>query len=220
MDILKLILEKDCQALNTKSYRNGRTPLHTSCLAGHMQVVKFILSLCPNTQNQTDSSGTTPIMDAVRGGHESIFDYLASQKPQSIHDKDILNRNCLHIACECGHSEIARLLINQWQMNPNDGLVTPLHWAAKQGHSGTIETLLELNANPRKSDGIGEGRIPLALAIGGQHIKATLVLMNHDVHMPFDVRLLSLAKSPDMKTCLEKFFKAKWNIMLYLPGTH
>ena len=157
-------------------------------------------------------------MDAVRGGHVAILNFLATQKSQSIYDKDILNRNCLHLACESGHAEIARLLINQWQMDPNEGSVTPLHWAAKQGHSDTIETLLELNADPRKPD--DNGRIPLAIAIGGQYVKAALLLMNHDVLMPFDVRLLSLAKSPDMKTSLENFFKAKWNIMLFLPGTH
>ena len=188
-------------------------------MAGHLPVVKLILSLDPTAHDQRDSSGTLPIMDAIRGGHIDIFNYLATQNPPSIHEKDALKRNCLHLASDSGHSKITRLLINQWQMDPNDGQISPLHWAAKQGHSGTIETLLELNADPNKSDGVGAGRTPLALAIGGSHVNAALVLLNHDILSPFDCSLLSLAKSPEMKTSLENFFKTKWNILLYLPGT-
>ena len=156
-------------------------------------------------------------MEAVRGGHTSLVQYLAIKNPQSLCKVDILNRNCLHLAAESGHGDLVRFLVNDLQMDINAGPITPLHWAAKEGQSDTIKTLLELGADPHRVD---EGqRPPLALAIGGQHVKATEVLLKNTDLNPFDLKLLALAKTPEMKRNLQVLFKTQWNLLLYLPGT-
>lgn len=218
LQILRILLDKNHQAFKSKS-KNGRSPLHTACLSGHIDAAKLIIGLDEkHAFDQRDTCGTTPIMEAVRGGHTSLVKYLASFNPQSLCYVDILERNCLHLASESGHQDLVRLLVNDLQMDVNGGPITPLHWAAKEGHTDTIQTLLELCADPHRTD---EGRrVPLALAIGGQHVNATLVLLkNTDSTTPFDLKLLALAKTSEMKRNLEVLFKTQWNLLLYLPGT-
>ena len=214
LEILKILLDKNPEAFKSKS-KNGRSPLHTACLSGHVDVAKLIIGLDFNAFDQRDTCGATPTMEAVRGGHTSLVQYLAIKNPQSLCKVDILNRNCLHLAAESGHGDLVRFLVNE--MDINAGPITPLHWAAKEGQSDTIKTLLELGADPHRVD---EGlRPPLALAIGGQHVKATEVLLQNTYLNPFDLKLLALAKTPEMKRNLQMLFKTQWNLLLYLPGT-
>ena len=207
-------MNKNPEAFKSKS-KNGRSPLHTACLSGHVDVAKLIIGLDFNAFDQRDTCGATPTMEAVRGGHTSLVQYLAIKNPQSLCKVDILNRNCLHLAAESGHQDLVRFLVSE--MDINAGPITPLHWAAKEGQSDTIKTLLELGADPHRVD---EGRRPpLALAIGGQHVKATEVLLKNTDLNPFDLKLLALAKTPEMKRNLQVLFKTQWNLLLYLPGT-
>ena len=216
LEILKILLDKNPEAFKSKS-KNGRSPLHTACLSGHVDVAKLIIGLDFNALDQMDTCGATPTMEAVRGGHTSLVQYLAIKNPQSLCKVDILNRNCLHLAAESGHGDLVRFLVNDLQMDINAGPITPLHWAAKEGHVDTIKTLLELGADPHRVD--EARRPPLALAIGGQHVKATEVLLKNTDLNPFDLKLLALAKTPEMKRNLQVLFKTQWNLLLYLPGT-
>ena len=64
--------------------KNGRTPLHTTALHGHLHIVKTLLEKCDNLDpkmsymmlNEKDSCGITPFMDALLADHVEIVKYL------------------------------------------------------------------------------------------------------------------------------------------------
>ena len=204
--------------MDSKS-KNSRSPLHTVALHGHLECMKIMLKSVPQPKfylDIRDSSGTSPIMDAVRGGHIELVHYLTSLDQDLLNTQDVLGRNCLRIAAHNGQHEIVRELVEKYNMNVND-LSSPtscLHWAAKEGQIKTVETLLELGANPQATD--ISGRIPLALSIGGQHAECSKILVYHEKFSSFDIKLLQLAKSEPMKKCLEDIFTEKMNIKLFL----
>ena len=170
-----------------------------------------------------DSCGASPIMDAARGGHIELVKFLCQLNPESLYTQDILGRNLLHIACHSGHKDLVEELILNQKMDlskfqqSRSKSVSPLHWAAKEGHLNVVESLLKLGADPQCTDKCG--RTPLALAIGGQHVEVSRALIEHANLAPFDVRLLELAKSDSMKNYLVRVFSQR-NIVLYLPGTY
>ena len=205
--------------MDSKS-KNGRSPLHTTALHGHLDCMKIMLNSVPQPKfylDIRDTSGTSPIMDAVRGGHIQMVYYLTSLDQDLLNTQDVLGRNCLRIAAHNGQHEIVRELVERYHMDVNDltSPTTSLHWAAKEGQTKVVETLLELGANPHATD--ISGRIPLALSIGGQHAECSKILVYHDSLAPFDIKLLQLAKSEPMKKCLEDIFSDKMNIKLFLP---
>lgn len=219
--ILLLLLQADKSIFNTKS-KNGRSPLHTACLHGNLDAVKFILEQTPQPNvplSCRDSCGATPIMDAVRGGQLSTVSFLADLNQESLHTHDNLGRNCLHTAAHSGHSELVKYLVLMRAMDVKDvsSPTTPLHWGAKEGHAEVVQTLLDLNADPQRLD--SHGRTALTLAVGGQHVEASSSLIQHDPLAPFDTKLFALARSEAMKKYLIAFVK-QWNIILYLPGVN
>lgn len=217
--ILNYLLKVNPNAPVTVS-KNGRTPLHTACLHGQLNSVLCILKTNPELAKIKDSCGATPILDAVRGGHLEVLDLMAKQNPSLIHDQDALERDALDIASHSGHWQLVEHLIKSHGMNVNKigKSMSPLHWAAKEGHIEAISTLLTYGADPNAVD--NSGRCPLFMAVGGQHVEAARVLMNHDPLAPFDVTVLPLARSASMKTMLSETFQSLWNITLFLPGTH
>ncbi len=203
--------------------KNGRTPMHTACLHGRREAVNFLLDEADDKMavlNAKDSCGSTPIMEAVRGGHRDLVDTLANLGENLLYDMDVLNRNCLHTAAHCGHPDIIEYLVVNRKMNVNGSIEspsTPLHWAAKEGQVEAVEKLVTLQANTQRMD--DHQRIPLALAIGGQHVQTASVLLEADFDIPFDVKLANLARTQPMKNLLVSFFK-RHGVVLFLPGTN
>ena len=161
-----------------------------------------------------------PILEAVKGGHHDIVDHLVVLDSKSIFVQDIMGRHCLHMAAQSGHSDLIKHLVERYEMPPNDSSspTTPLHWAAKEGQAGAVATLLSLGANASACD--ASNRHPITLAIGGQHVEATGVLIRHDPQKPFDLTVLPLARSSALKQLLADTFRTQWNMTLFLPGTH
>ncbi|CAI5474357.1 unnamed protein product [Closterium sp. Yama58-4] len=57
--------------------RNGRTPLHSACLHGHVAVCELLLKHGANPTAR-DSSGSEPIHEAAAGGHVAVIHLLAA----------------------------------------------------------------------------------------------------------------------------------------------
>jgi len=58
----------------------------------------------------------------------------------------------------------------------------------------------------------------LKLAIGGQHVLASKVMIEYDPSSPFDLTVLNLAKTPAMKNMFTDLFQNNWNMTLFLPA--
>ena len=51
-------------------------PLYYASLRGHLEVVKFLVEIAPDTINAHNEECYTPLMGATAGGHLQIIDYL------------------------------------------------------------------------------------------------------------------------------------------------
>lgn len=103
-------------------------------------------------------------------------------------------------------------------VNCQSSLTTPLHWAAMEGKTSSVSTLLSLGADFRARD--AKKFVPLTLAIGGQHVECVRLLMEKDSLATFEMNTLVFARTPAMKETLCGLFKSLWNLTLYLPGTN
>lgn len=114
--------------------------------AGHIKIVKYLISKGANV-NSTTKSNSTALRAACFDGHYEIVKYLVE------HDADIeiSNRHghtCLMIACYKGHYQIAKYLIsksadlNRKSIKGN----TALHDCAECGSLEIMKLLLNNNA--------------------------------------------------------------------------
>ncbi|XP_070709592.1 ankyrin repeat domain-containing protein 16 [Pempheris klunzingeri] len=161
--------------------KTQRTPLHTAAMHGCEEVVRILLERCGYTPDSRDSCGITPFMDAVRNGHISVARLLLEKHQVSPTAADKLGSQPLHQVAVTGQVEALRFLVRDLNVDVNQrvtGLqLTALHYAAKEGHTSTLRTLLELGAELHVRD--QKGRTALHMACIGQHADAARTLLQH-----------------------------------------
>ena len=125
---------------------NRRIPLHTSCLSGHVEVVKsFNLSL-NKVLHASDSKGNTPLHLACEGRSEEVVQFLVNSGA-SVSAANDEGEVPIHIAARQGFIDIVKKL---WKKCPDTIFCqdkykrTTLHHAAlaKHNHGEIIEFLI------------------------------------------------------------------------------
>ena len=89
----------------------GAPPLWCASAAGHLKIVKYLVSKGANV-NSTTKSNSTALRAACFDGHIEIVRYLVENNA----DIEIANRHghtCLMIACYKGHLAISKYLISR-----------------------------------------------------------------------------------------------------------
>lgn len=159
--------------------KTHRTPLHTAAMHGCEEAVRILLDRCAYTPDSTDSCGVTPFMDAIRNGHISVARLLLDKHQASPTAADILGAQPVHQVAVTGQDEALRFLVKDLNVNVNQRAtsiqLTALHYAAKEGHTSTIKTLMELGADAHARD--KKGRTALHMAGIGQHAEAARTLL-------------------------------------------
>lgn len=80
-DILKLILDKEPNLIETKDYR-GYTALHLVSipldlnLTGNLEVCKALVEIYNASLSTKDNSGDTPLSTAIKDGDKKVAKYL------------------------------------------------------------------------------------------------------------------------------------------------
>jgi ankyrin repeat protein len=122
--------------------KNDSTALHLAVLAGHKDVVEFLLANKAPV-NAKDTTGRTPLHSAVQKGYKEIAELLLANHAD-VNAKDKYGATPLHIAAFYKQKQMAELLVaNHAQVNakaPNG--TTPLHLAALNGDKDIAELLL------------------------------------------------------------------------------
>ncbi|XP_030295161.1 ankyrin repeat domain-containing protein 16 [Sparus aurata] len=185
-----------------------RTPLHTAAMHGCEEVVRILLERCGYTPDSTDSCGVTPFMDAVRNGHISVARLLLEKHQASPTAADILGTQPVHQAAVTGQEEALCFLVRDLNVDVNQratGIqLTALHYAAKEGHTSTIKTLLELGADLHVRD--KKGRSALHMACMGQHANTASTLLQlglKDSEDASGTTARQLARRPDVVRVFE-----------------
>ncbi|XP_075932283.1 ankyrin repeat domain-containing protein 16 isoform X1 [Anarhichas minor] len=159
--------------------KTRRTPLHTAAMHGCEEVVRILLERCGYAPGCTDSCGVTPFMDAVRNGHISVARLLLEKHQASPTAADVLGAQAVHQVAVTGQEEALRFLVQGLNVDVNqratDIQLSALHYAAKEGHTSTIKTLLELGADLHVRD--KKGRTALHMACIGQHADTARTLL-------------------------------------------
>uniref|UniRef100_UPI00398F4AE0 ankyrin repeat domain-containing protein 16 isoform X1 n=1 Tax=Pristiophorus japonicus TaxID=55135 RepID=UPI00398F4AE0 len=206
-EIIQYLLEVSPGIWDVES-KIKRTPLHTAAMHGRFEAAELLLERCGYKPDAKDSCGVTPFMDAVQNGHIEIARLLLERHRVSFSATDALGAQSLHRAAVTAQDEAVHFLVTELGVNVNESAtdlkLTALHYAAKEGHAGTIETLLTLGADVHAKD--VKGRSALHMACAGQHAKCIRVLLDAGLTEAADnsgMLARQLLKNPEALKLLE-----------------
>jgi len=136
--------------------RNGSAAIHYAIIGKNLQCV---MELVPHINDWTlqDRDGFTPFLLAAANDLPEIMHIISGPQIKSEHTHK--GRNALHLACAEGKIDIVRILIQEYNFDPNERAkvppekqwkyhsITPLELAAAHGHMKIFNQLLYLGAN-------------------------------------------------------------------------
>lgn len=180
------------------------SPLLTAAKhGGYKQVMQLIQQgYNPNT---LDPDGLNLMFLAVERDDPAMVQLCHQHKiPPNV--PQMGNYLAIHSAASLGANKALTVLMEVLGLQPTTlgpSGWTPLHYAAKGGHTETIQLLVEAGANPNAID--ANGRTPLHIAAGAGHAKATAMLIDlkaivqfPDINKNFPIH--EAAASGDLKT--------------------
>ncbi|XP_039201703.1 ankyrin repeat domain-containing protein 16 isoform X1 [Crotalus tigris] len=206
--VIQYLLDAFPDIWDTES-RIGRTPLHTAAMHGRLEVVKILLERCRYTPDVRDHCGITPFVDAIQNGHLDVAQVLLERYQADCKIRDALGNQPLHRAAITGQEEALQFLVSDLGVDVDEKAtvlgLTALHYAAKEGHKGTIQCLLSLGASLHVQD--KKHRTALHMASARQHAPCVRFLLQAGLKdSPDDTGMYArqLAKKPDLLQLFEE----------------
>ncbi|KAL3861816.1 hypothetical protein ACJMK2_007833, partial [Sinanodonta woodiana] len=126
------------------------TLLHRSCLAGRLEITKYLVEKYPDMTNEVDNCKATPAHDAASGGNVSVVQYLIDKGVDPWCRTDT-QETLLHRACLAGSLEITKYLVEKYpdMINEVDNCKrTPAHAAAGGGNVSVLQYLIDHGFDP------------------------------------------------------------------------
>lgn len=180
MYMARILLESGSR-VNQYPIRGGRTALQAAAEAGHMKMVRYLLSQGARINDPPESfQGRTALQGAAEFGHIRIVGYLVS-RGATINDQParVRGRTALQAAAGRGHLECVYLLLNKGAAIDAPGGMgdgrTAFQAAAERGHPQVIQLLLQRTENDRFDEDLN---VALQLAIRNRHASVVDLLIN------------------------------------------
>ncbi|XP_059861978.1 ankyrin repeat domain-containing protein 16 isoform X1 [Delphinus delphis] len=162
--------------------------------------------VCQYEPDCRDKCGLTPFMDAIQCGHIDVARLLLEKHKACVSAEDSLGAQAIHRAAVTGQNEAVQFLVSELGINVDvraaSTHLTALHYAAKEGHVSTIQTLLSLRADINAKD--ERNRSALHLACAGQHAACVKFLLCSGLEDSLDMTgalAQQLTRSPDVLQC-------------------
>ncbi|XP_076630614.1 ankyrin repeat domain-containing protein 16 [Colletes latitarsis] len=216
-DVVKYLIAKGA-AVNTLK-RADWTPLMLACVKTGSEACKCIAALLEAEADVflRNKDGWTSLHIVCRSGDRNALNLLLKSSNESISrigDRSNNGRSVMHIAAFHGHEGIIEELatIDPSLVNARDSSGhTPLHEAIKGGHLAVAERIIELGADVRATDNVGQTILHVA-ALTGNTDAVRYILKNNliDIHTEalFNVTPLVAARRSnhtDTIECLTEF---------------
>lgn len=122
----------------------GQTSLHIAAAEGDEALVKYFYGVRASA-SIADNLDRTPMHLAAENGHAHIIEILADKFKASIYERTKDGSTLMHIASLNGHAECATMLFKKgvYLHMPNKRGARSIHTAARYGHIGIINTLIQ-----------------------------------------------------------------------------
>ena len=163
--------------------KEGYTPLHLSCVNGHIEVVKSLATLCPSTIFMVDNNGRGLMHAAARTTNVKLIEYLADEHSLKSDASDKSGVTPLHIAAEIGNFISFKALVNYTSKSGNYNPVshngkTPFSLACKNGCDLITSYLVEdLKISVDTSSTTSTTYTPLHLAASNDKVTTVQLLV-------------------------------------------
>ncbi|XP_071086040.1 serine/threonine-protein phosphatase 6 regulatory ankyrin repeat subunit C-like [Haliotis cracherodii] len=159
----------------------GENILHVTCLDGHLDLVKDIVTNHRVDINSRGRYGRTPVLKAAEKGHKEVFDLLKSNGGD-VAVKDDNGNNILHVACIGGHVEMVKNVVSHKMADINSrGQYgrTPVMMAAGAGHREVLEFLESQGADLLQVD--FDNNNILQVACYGGHVEMVKYVLSQNI---------------------------------------
>ncbi|XP_046570765.1 ankyrin repeat domain-containing protein 50-like, partial [Haliotis rubra] len=123
--------------------------LHSACLGGDVEVVKYVLSQNMLDINSRVQCGRTAVMLAAEHGHKDVVELLVD-KEASVSLVDETGDNVLHCACRGGDVEVVKYILSKNRVDIDrrgSKKMTPIMVARHCGHKEVVELLVSKTAD-------------------------------------------------------------------------
>ncbi|XP_065194533.1 uncharacterized protein LOC135825830 isoform X2 [Sycon ciliatum] len=178
IDIAKHLVK--CKAKVDKTDDNGDLPVHDTAWKGHVEVVKYLLDLQPDTISVKGMDGFLPVHYAAGNGQLEVVKYLLDLQPDTISAKNDYGNLPVHESAMNGHLEVVKYLLDLQpdtiSVKNNDGDL-PVHHAASKGHGEVVKYLLELQPDTLSVKD-KNGSLPVHSAAENGHLEVVKYLLN------------------------------------------
>ncbi|XP_067660904.1 ankyrin repeat domain-containing protein 50-like [Haliotis asinina] len=182
-EVVKLLVSKGA---NIKLVdRFGINILHSACLVGDVEVVKYVLSQNMLDINSRVKCGRTAVMLAAGNGNKDLVQ-LFVDKGADVSLLDKTGDNILHCACRGGGAEVLKYILSKDMVDINSlghRKRTPVIVAAERGQKEVVELLVKHGADLSLSERSG-GNILHHVCQRGHYklVKYVLSLNMVDIH--------------------------------------
>uniref|UniRef100_UPI00398F7E32 ankyrin repeat domain-containing protein 16 isoform X2 n=1 Tax=Pristiophorus japonicus TaxID=55135 RepID=UPI00398F7E32 len=186
LGVIKDLIESGASL--TLKNKDGWNGFHIACREGTPEIIQYLLEVSPGIWDVESKIKRTPLHTAAMHGRFEAAELLLERCGYKPDAKDSCGVTPFMDAVQNGHIEIARLLLERH----------------REGHAGTIETLLTLGADVHAKD--VKGRSALHMACAGQHAKCIRVLLDAGLTEAADnsgMLARQLLKNPEALKLLE-----------------
>lgn len=147
--------------ISSKTTLEGFTPLHYAIKNGHMDLVRYLLSIpkIKEVINIEDNDGKTPAFYAKQQGNESMYEEffvnkLASYLGKILYVENDISKKCTDVIVKYGQSLGCFEYNDITNININDGS-TILTYALLTNNEYLVKTLINIGADFNKKDEFG-----------------------------------------------------------------
>ncbi|XP_067661962.1 ankyrin repeat domain-containing protein 50-like [Haliotis asinina] len=146
-DVVQLLVTKGANMSLVDRF--GINILHSACLGGDVEVVKYVLSQNTLDIDSREQCGRTAVMLAAENGHKDVVELLVD-KGADLSLVDETADNVLHCACRGGDAGVVKYILSKNRVDiDRRGLheLTPITMARRCKHKEVVELLLSKRAD-------------------------------------------------------------------------